>query len=124
MSDQQSIGTRVRALRKQRDETQAVVAEAIGIERATLTGIERGSAAPGRMTLFALATYFNVSADWLATGEGCQTMSGADQAQRFINDPDELAWMRLYDGLETEDRPRAAAVILAAFRVRARDDAA
>lgn len=68
MSTPSTLGARIRTLRKERKEAQAVVAEAIGIERPTLTGIELGTAMPGRETLAALATYFNVSRDYLETG--------------------------------------------------------
>jgi len=47
-----------------------VVAEAIGVSRTHLSNMERGRDNPGRETLVALAAYYDVSLDWLTTGEG------------------------------------------------------
>lgn len=68
MTDTASIGTRISALRKERKLTQAVVAEAVGLERASLSMIERGHDRPGLQTLRALADFFGVTLDYLESG--------------------------------------------------------
>lgn len=70
MENENTLSRRVRTLREQKGLTQAVAAEEIGISRAHLTKIETGRDAPGRATLMAIATYFNVSLDWLTEGRG------------------------------------------------------
>lgn len=65
-----TLGERLRHLRKSRTLTQAVVADAVGMARPSLSNIERGEDVPGRDTLAALATYYEVSLDWLVTGDG------------------------------------------------------
>ena len=70
MSEQHSIGERIKNLRTQAQLDQAVLAEAIGTARSHLTNIERGRSKPGRDLLMAFAKFFDVSVDWLATGEG------------------------------------------------------
>ena len=70
MSEQQTIGTRIRTLREQARMDQAVLAEAVGTARTHLTNIERGRAKPGRDLMLAIARYFGVSVDWLANGTG------------------------------------------------------
>ena len=50
-------------LRKKKGVTQAVAAEAIGMERGTLAGIETGHDLPGRDNLAAMADYYGVSLD-------------------------------------------------------------
>ncbi len=63
------IGLRLRRLREERDEQQVTVAAAIGIERASLSNIERGRHHPALRTILALADYFNVSLESLVLGE-------------------------------------------------------
>jgi len=77
MNAANSLSLRIRTLREQKNLTQAALAAEIGISRAHLTKIERGSDAPGRETLVAIANYFNASLDWLTTGYGELTPSKA-----------------------------------------------
>ncbi len=63
------IGLRLRRLREERHEQQVTVAAAIGIERASLSNIERGRHHPALRTILGLADYFNVSLEFLVLGE-------------------------------------------------------
>jgi len=45
-------------------------ADAIGISRSFLSGIENDHDKPGRDSMIAAANYYGVSTDWLASGEG------------------------------------------------------
>ncbi|WP_264786266.1 helix-turn-helix domain-containing protein [Gluconobacter cerinus] len=65
-----NLQSRLRTLREQKGLTQAAAAVEIGISRAHLTKIETGADAPGRATLVAIANYFDVSLDWLTSGNG------------------------------------------------------
>ena len=58
-------------------ESAGVRLEAVGISRTHLTKIEGDEGRPGRETLMALATFFGVSLDWLATGHGQIKMAQA-----------------------------------------------
>jgi len=62
------IGLRIRVLREERGLNQDAVAEAIGIERASLSNIERGRHHPALRTTVALAEYFGVSLKFLILG--------------------------------------------------------
>lgn len=84
------MGARLKALREARGEVQAVVAEAVGIERASLSMLENDRDKPGRDTLFALAKYYMVSADYLETGASSGTATGYG---RFVSDPIQLSWI-------------------------------
>lgn len=65
------LSDRVRGLREDRAPlTVEVAADAIGISRSYLSGIETGADNPGRETLIAIANYYKVSVDWLASGQG------------------------------------------------------
>lgn len=57
---------RMRALRKERKETQVQVAEAIGITDRQYQRFEAGEQKPGFDNLCALADHFGVSMDYLA----------------------------------------------------------
>ncbi len=65
MANMKERGARLRNLRKERGLNQADVAEAVGISRPTLSGIETGSSNPGRETLEALAAFYNKSLDFI-----------------------------------------------------------
>jgi transcriptional regulator with XRE-family HTH domain len=67
MPEQNKIGGRLKALRRGRRLTQEDAAGAVGLSRSHLAGIERGHDLPGRELLIALANYYKVSVDWLAT---------------------------------------------------------
>lgn len=66
------LGNRLRTLREERGEDQAVVAEAAGISRSHLANIERGRDRPGRQTMMMIANHYGVSLDWLTADEGEQ----------------------------------------------------
>ena len=60
------IGSRLKALRKERGETQAQVATAIGIGERHYQKFESGNNLPSFHNLCALADHFGVSMDYLA----------------------------------------------------------
>jgi len=68
MDQKQTMGSRLRDLRKSRGLTQTAVAAATGVERSHLSKIESDQDAPGRANLGALATFYNVTMDYLQTG--------------------------------------------------------
>lgn len=59
------IGKRLRALRKERKETQLQVAEAIDTATRHYQRFELGEALPGLEIFYALADHFQVNADYL-----------------------------------------------------------
>lgn len=67
--DLRSMGRRLRELRGF-DLTQAQFAEELGISQSQLSKYERGVAAPPADVLFFVKKRFQVSVDWLLTGEG------------------------------------------------------
>lgn len=64
-----SLGAKLRTLRRQRDLSQDEVADAVGISRSFLAGIENDHDKPGYESFVALADYYGVSLDWLAKGD-------------------------------------------------------
>jgi transcriptional regulator with XRE-family HTH domain len=65
-----SLSERLRGLRIDLGVRQAEVADAVGISRSYLAGVESGADRPGRELLVALTSYYGVSLDWLTTGLG------------------------------------------------------
>jgi len=74
------LGRRLKQLRLERKLNQVQLAVEVGVSRAYISQIETGEEVPGRDTLMALAQFFDVSLDWLASGQGDRT-PGAAQAQ-------------------------------------------
>ena len=64
------IGTKIRELRESLGLTQAQMVESFKIGRANYSRIEKGEIFPNAEILHTLKTEFNVSLDWLITGEG------------------------------------------------------
>jgi transcriptional regulator with XRE-family HTH domain len=63
-----TVGHRLRTLRTGRDLTQDAVAQAVGVTRAYLSGLETGADMPGRDLVDKLARYYGISLDWLLNG--------------------------------------------------------
>jgi transcriptional regulator with XRE-family HTH domain len=98
MDETPTIGARIRALRKERRLKQAVVAEAVGIERASLSMLENGHDLPGRHTLRAIADYFAVTVDYLERGAPILGFENAADASQSIEEAELLAiWRKLSD---------------------------
>lgn len=60
-----STGTTIRDLRKRHRLSQTELAKAVHVSQATVTAWETGKAEPSSSALNTLASYFNVSADYL-----------------------------------------------------------
>ena len=69
-SGKSSVGDRIRSLREQAGLTQAELGAEVGTSRAHVAKIETAGDLPGRELLLAMATYFEVSLDWLAEERG------------------------------------------------------
>ena len=95
------FATRLRALRKASGQSQVEAADALGISRSYLAGIETGHEMPGRETLQALAVFYGVTLDHLYSA---LPTSSRPQAGEFIEDRNELALVRFWRGLTREER--------------------
>jgi transcriptional regulator with XRE-family HTH domain len=107
MLDWAAIGTRVRKLRKATGFSQLVVATESGVPRGTLGRIENGTGKKqvGIKPLVELADYFKVPLDYLL----CRSVPpGGPLVDKFVDDPDELAWLALWGSWD--DGERAAAL--------------
>jgi len=64
-----NFGERLKFLRTQRDKTQDELAKILNVKRVSLSNWETGRASPGYTMLKKLASYFNVTVDYLLNGE-------------------------------------------------------
>ena len=64
------MNNRIGELRKHLGLTQAAFGEKIGLSRDAIASYERDNAKPTAVALKCISTVFNVSLDWLETGEG------------------------------------------------------
>lgn len=63
-----TIGSRISGLRKERNISQELLAEKMGVSRQAVSKWENDQTAPDTNNLIALAEYFGVSVEYLATG--------------------------------------------------------
>ena len=64
------IGQRIKTLRIEKGLTQEALGEKLGLDKGTVSKMERGENAPTAKTLIAIKKLFGVSTDWILTGEG------------------------------------------------------
>lgn len=65
MFDQEKFSTRIRELRKARQESQQVLADAMGVSVNQISEMEKGTKITSLPRLCLLCDYFGVSADYL-----------------------------------------------------------
>jgi transcriptional regulator with XRE-family HTH domain len=73
------IGNRVREVRKKLDLSQLQFVERLGCGRSNLSLLENGFVFPSSSILAALKSKFNVSLDWLFSGEGSMFTTDKDK---------------------------------------------
>lgn len=112
MGDLKTLPQRAAWLRSRKGVTAEVAADVIGISRGFLSGIETGSDVPGRDTLIAIADYYSVAVDWLATGRGSPLPGPLS--------PDEI---RLLWHFRAADAAERAALLILAERASGPDSA-
>ena len=66
----ESIGPRLRRVRRSQDITQAALAERTGVAVSTVVRIEKGQVTPQIETVFKIADVLGVDPKWLIGGDG------------------------------------------------------
>ena len=66
----ESIGDRVKKLRKEKGLTMLEFGESIGMSKASISGIEAGKNGPSEQTVRLICSMYNVDYFWLKTGDG------------------------------------------------------
>ncbi len=103
MTEPTTPGARIRALRKQTPKlTAQEVATAVGMSRTHLSMIENDQDLPGRELAAAIADYYCVSVDYILNGGDATPKP--PRANEIVDDPDELAWLRLWRSWSDAER--------------------
>lgn len=97
---------------------QAVAAEAVGIERASLSMIERGRDTPGRALMAALAQFYGVTMDYLEHGT---PLPGDQLAGHGVKDISETSLVHFWRLLERPEQERTIAFMADMIGSRAAD---
>lgn len=106
-----SLGERLKFLRKSRNLTQAELAENIEISRANISKIEKNEISPLAKNIVHICTFFNVSTDWLLLGKS--TMDTSTAETNYCGDEDAIqvglsveqeTLLHLYDKLSIADK--------------------
>ena len=97
MTTPQDIGTRIRALRREKGVTQDELAQRVGVSRSAVAQWETGRTGQITGNLSRIAGELDVSVEYLVYG-------GDKKAPALAQQGDELALLRLYRECEPEDR--------------------
>ena len=90
-----SINERIKAVRKNSELSQTAFAERLGTTRGVITNLEGEKTEPNEPFLRLICKEFNVSEDWLRTGEGdmmqklTRNQEIAEFMGRIMNEPDD-----------------------------------
>lgn len=71
----ETLGTRLKALRKEKKLTQQQIADFIGVSKTSVIYWEKGETVPKHESLMSLAKVLNTSADWLLSGKSEPTIT-------------------------------------------------
>jgi len=88
------LAERLKKLREERGFMQKFVADSIGVRSNTLSGYENGTRSPDPETLVKLASFYDVSTDYLLGKSDIPNHKYDDGFQSFLNDPELESWYR------------------------------
>lgn len=98
----ETIGSRIRALRKQHQVSQITLAQMTNVSRSNISKIESNEIKPTSNSIVAIADYFQVSTDWLLKGAEYEVSVAEDSALYSANKPDIREAIALLTRLEQE----------------------
>jgi len=98
-----TLGDRVKFIRKQYDYTQEEFSQKIGISRTRLSEIEKGEN-PNESVLIAISKVFNIDLNWLKTGIG--EMYDTNNIDKLLNTFDNytVAVLRMMQEMSEEEK--------------------
>lgn len=100
------LSKRLSYLRKQNNKTQKEVASYIGVTRPAYTAYETGKRQPDNKILVKLATYFDVTTDYLLGKSDDPNKTEDEEFETFIKDPDLRRWFKELPKSDEEDLAR------------------
>jgi transcriptional regulator with XRE-family HTH domain len=108
VADPKKVGQRIKDLRNASSQTQADVAEAIGIARSTYAELENGTGGVSIESILAIADYFKVPLDWLLIRT---PPPDGPLVGYFVDHPGEIAWIELLRGMGPDERNAMLAML-------------
>ncbi|BFH17948.1 helix-turn-helix domain-containing protein [Paenibacillus melissococcoides] len=99
-----SIGRRIKELRKEKGVSQKDLAETIGVSRGNVGDWELDKVKPGADALLALSEYFEVTTDWLLSGNEPSNARKLVQGSALGISPSDLELLAKYHQLEDRDK--------------------
>ncbi|QHQ59616.1 helix-turn-helix domain-containing protein [Anaerocolumna sedimenticola] len=101
----QTIGERIRYERMTHKMSMQALANVLGKSKGNISEYEKGKYEPSAQTVIALSRIFNVSADWLLTGE--EYLNNSEDSTPLLNlsdmETDLISMFRLLDERDQED---------------------
>jgi transcriptional regulator with XRE-family HTH domain len=98
--NKEEVGIRIKRIRKQKELSQDEFAKKIGVHKNRVYAVETGKAVPSKSFLNKVVRAFNISYDWLVTGEG-------DMENHERVDDKLIEWMNAHPEVIREIRERA-----------------
>lgn len=108
-----SQGDRIATYRKRNKLSQQQFADSIGVSRGYIGDIERGRSEPSSNFLTLLTSNFNISIDWVLTGEGSMLRHSSTP----IDEMDSEGVALIFDGLNNDQKREVISVIREKKRV-------
>lgn len=105
------IGARIKELRNLVKISQEELADKIKVSRGNVGDWERGRAKPGAEALLLLSKFFNVSVDWILTGEMLQNTDLFSQGYGKEISPRDLELLAKFHQLTPRDQIKAEGFI-------------
>lgn len=97
------LSQRLVFLRKKKKKTQQEVADFLGISRPAYTAYERGNREPDYEILKNIASYFEVSTDYLLGHSDTPSLTNEEEFHAFLNNPDLELWYKELPENDEED---------------------
>lgn len=107
----ETIGNRIRGLRKKHRISQSILAQMTGVSRSNISKIESNEIKPAASSIVAIADFFRVSTDWLLKGEVFDASVAEDGETYDAKRTDMREAVRLLERLEPERLKRVVEFI-------------
>lgn len=98
-----SLGTRIKTLRKQMNMSQKELGEIVNLHNSNIGRIENGNVYPTADVLLKLSHFFHVSSDWL--------LSGTEFNTEICNNADEITLLNNYRQLTDSEKSDISGLI-------------
>lgn len=106
MKNRKLIGDRLKGLRKKLDKNQELVADDLGISRASYSHYENNHVEPDIELITKMADYYKVTTDYLLGKSDNPNQTEDESFEEFIKDPELRRWHKELPKSDEEDLRR------------------